>query len=223
MLAACSFVVLLAAPTVGSATTLTAAQSFGTFNLTLSNAFGSGSFGTVTVSDLGNSTADIKLDVSPNFVLDTGAHFAFTFSLASGGSVQASSVSPNPNFSLVSGSGPFTNAPFGDFNVAIQSSCTAGNCGSSNGSTIDLHVLNFAGLLSATGQYNSNDIYFAADIFKSGCTGDGCTGVVGATFLQGGNQNETPLPAAVWLMGSILGGGAGVRAWRKRKKGAQAT
>jgi hypothetical protein len=33
--------------------------------------------------------------------------------------------------------------------------------------------------------------------------------------------NAVPLPAAVWLMGSILGGGAGFGAWRKRKERAQ--
>jgi hypothetical protein len=223
-IAACSFAALLAVPTVSSATTLDAATSFTTFNLTLSDAFGTGSFGTVKVTDLGGGVADIKLDVSPNFVLDTGAHFSFTFSLAGAGSVDASSVSPNPNFSLVTTAGPYTNAPFGDFTVAIQSSCTTGNCGPSDGSTIDLHVLNFAGLVSATNQYTDasnvkHDIFFATDIFRSGCTGDACTGVVGAsTPLGGGGQNETPLPGAVLLMGSILGGGAGIGAWRKRKK-----
>jgi hypothetical protein len=29
--------------------------------------------------------------------------------------------------------------------------------------------------------------------------------------------NETPLPAAVWLLGSVLAGGAGVKRWRKRR------
>jgi hypothetical protein len=223
-IAACSFAALLAVPAVASATTLTAAQSYGTFNITLSDAFGTGSFGTVKVTDLGSGVADIKLDVSPNFVLDTGAHFAFTFSLATGGTVDASSVSPNPNFSLVTTAGPYSNSPFGNFNVAIQSSCTLGNCGPGDGSTIDLHVLNFAGLLSATSQYTDasnvkHDIFFAADIFKFGCTGDGCTGVVGAsTQLGGGNQNETPLPGAVLLMSTVLGGGAGIGAWRRRKK-----
>jgi len=209
-----SFMALLCAPTPGNAATLTPAQSFTTFNLTLSDAFGTGSFGTVKVSDLGGGTADILVNVAPNFILDTGSHFALTFSLVAGGTVQAGSVSPNPNFSLVSGSGPFGNSPFGNFNTAIQSSCTQGNCGPSNGQTLDLHVSNFAGLLSATGQYNLKDIFFAVDITKSGCTGDGCTGVVGATLTP----SQVPLPAAVWLMGSILGGGAAVSAWRRRKQ-----
>lgn len=33
----------------------------------------------------------------------------------------------------------------------------------------------------------------------------------------GGAGTETPLPAAVWLLGSALAGGAGVSRWRKRR------
>ena len=36
------------------------------------------------------------------------------------------------------------------------------------------------------------------------------------------HQSAVPLPAAVWLMGSILGGGAGAGAWRRRKQRAKA-
>ena len=32
--------------------------------------------------------------------------------------------------------------------------------------------------------------------------------------------NETPLPAAAWMFGSVLAGGAGVARWRKRRKAA---
>jgi hypothetical protein len=35
------------------------------------------------------------------------------------------------------------------------------------------------------------------------------------------HQSAAPLPAAVWLMGSILGGGAGAGAWRRRKQRAK--
>ena len=36
----------------------------------------------------------------------------------------------------------------------------------------------------------------------------------------GGNQNETPIPGAVWLLGSVLGGGAGFKKWRNRRRNA---
>jgi hypothetical protein len=35
---------------------------------------------------------------------------------------------------------------------------------------------------------------------------------------NGGSQEVTPLPAAVWLMGSVLGGGAAFGSWRRKRK-----
>ena len=84
VLAACSFVALLAAPTVGSATTLNATDALGTYQFSLSDAFGSGNFGTVTISSLGGTKVDIAVNVAPNYLLDTGSHELFTFSLATG-------------------------------------------------------------------------------------------------------------------------------------------
>ena len=140
-LVACSIAVLSAVPTVTNATTLTAAQSSGVFNLTLSDAFGTGTFGTVTVTNLGGGTADIKLDMSP-----TSSSIHAPTSLSRSAWLLAEVFSrvrsaQSELLPLVSGSGPFSNSPFGGFNVAIQSSCTQGNCGPSDGSTIDLHVL----------------------------------------------------------------------------------
>ena len=45
-----------------------------------------------------------------------------------------------------------------------------------------------------------------------------CTGECGG----GGPHLGTPLPAAVWLFGSVLAGGAGIGRWRKRRKAAVA-
>ncbi len=218
-LVASSFMALLTIPTVSNATTLTAIQSYGTYTFTQSDAFGTGVFGTVKVSDLGGGVADFLVNVTPNFDLDTGAHHILTFGLV-GGTVGSIS---NVIFSTTTGTN-IGNPPFGGFNREIDSSCTQGNptCRTANGQSFDFHVTGFTGLISGN-QFNNQDIFFAADIYQGGCTGDNCTGAVGATFLQGSTQQlTTPLPAAVWLMGSILGGGAGVRAWRKRKREAKA-
>ena len=212
----------LATPSIGSATTLNATQALGTYQYSLSNAFGSGNFGTVTVSVFSGTTVDISVSVAPNFLLNTGAHEVLTFSLVAGGTVDTTSITSNgtgpaSQFSVTGPQAGITNAPFGDFTWSIASSNTNGNDGPVIGSTLDFHVLNFAGLVSATNQFNNNDVWFASDISKANCETN-CTGVVGATRLQGGNLTVTPLPAAVWLMGSILGGGAGVGAWRRRRK-----
>ncbi len=229
-LAALSFAALLANPGVGSATTLTASQSFTTFNLTLSDAFGTGSFGTVTDSDLGGGIANFAVSVAPNYLVDTGAHSVLTFDplFSAGGAVNSIS---NSHFTA-SGPGSYANSPFGNFTFKIESDCTTGanpTCKAANGQSFSFHVTNFTGLSSATGQYSGNDIFFALDIFNTACTKtatNDCTGVVGATFTQRSDINppaHTPLPGAVWLMGSILGGGAGFRAWRRRRKASAAS
>jgi hypothetical protein len=196
----------LAVPATAHAVT----SGFGTYALTQSNAFGTGSFGSVTVSALGANDANILVNVSPNFLLDTGSHFATTFSLA-GGSVDTTSFSSS-HFSLVPGSGPFSNSPFGTFTSAIQADCTQGNCGPTLGSSFSFNVLNFAGLNPATGLFNGLAILFAVDISRAGCSGDGCTGVVGAPQVS-----QVPLPAAAVLFGSALVG-LGVLGRRRKKQ-----
>jgi hypothetical protein len=196
----------LAVPATAHAVT----SGFGTYALTQSEAFGTGSFGSVTVSALGANDANILVNVSPNFLLDTGSHFATTFSLA-GGSVDTTSFSSS-HFSLVPGSGPFSNSPFGTFTSAIQADCTQGNCGPTLGSSFSFNVLNFAGLNPATGLFNGLAILFAVDISRAGCSGDGCTGVVGAPQVS-----QVPLPAAAVLFGSALVG-LGVLGRRRKKQ-----
>jgi hypothetical protein len=189
---------------VGHATTV----SFGTYDLTQSQAFGTGSFGTVTISDLGGGTADVKIDVSPNYVLDAGGHWAGAFSLAAGGSVDSSSIS-SPHLTLASGSS-FANDPFKFFTSALQADCTKGNCGPTLGSSYDFHILNFAGLVTATQPFNGLAIVYALDISLAGCTGNGCTGVVGATDVLHAPPPPpppgVPLPPALILFGSALVG-----------------
>jgi hypothetical protein len=190
-------------PTTSRAATV----GFGTYDLTQSNAFGTGSFGTVKISDLGGGNAEVKVDVSPNYILDVGAtHWAGAFTLA-GGSVDASSIS-SPHLTLAPGNS-FQNSPFKFFTSAIEADCTKGNCGPTLGATYSFHILNFAGLKTASDLFNGLAIVFALDIYRSGCTGYGCTGVVGAV-IGGGDHNQdqspVPLPPALILFGSALVG-----------------
>jgi hypothetical protein len=195
---------LTGAPIASQADTL----SFGTYNFTQSTAFGTGSFGAVTVSNLGGGTARIDVEVAPNFLLDTGSHFPLTFSLAGTGTVDTTSFNSS-HFSLVSGSS-FSNSPFGTFTSAIQADCTQGNCGPTLGSSLIFNVLSFSGVNTATTLFNGLKILFASDIFKGGCTGDACTGAVGAAV------SAVPLPGALVLFGSALVG-LGVLGRRRKK------
>ena len=217
-------VMAIAAPSAGNANTF----SFGTYDLTLSNAFGTGSFGTVTVSDLGSGLADIAVSVAPNYVVDTGGHFPLTFSLA-GGTVDTASFS-NTHYSLHTASASFSNDPFSTFTSAIQSNCGGADptCQADNGHGFDFHVTGFTGLNTATNLFNNVAILFAVDIFNKSCTvtsDNACTGVVGAgaQVTGGGGQGQTPLPAALPLMGSMLGAGYLVSMWRRRRSGSDSS
>ena len=42
--------------------------------------------------------------------------------------------------------------------------------------------------------------------------------IQGEVVLHGGQDFPTPLPAAVWLFGTVIAGGAGVGRWCKAKK-----
>lgn len=194
-----------------NATTLTAADSYGVYTLALSDAFGNGAFGTVSVSDLGGGTAKFLINVAPNYLLDTGSHHLMTLNLVGGGVIDASTIS-NTHFSAATGN--FSNSPFRYFNTAINSDCTKGKCGPTNGQIFSFNVTSFAGLMSATQQYDGRDVFFAIDIFNSFT---GSTGVAGAIMPVHPPISTVPLPASLWLLGSVVAGGAGFSSWRKRR------
>jgi hypothetical protein len=77
--------------------------------------------------------------------------------------------------------------------------------------------LNFGGLQTATSLFNGLAIVFAADISKGGCSGDGCTGVVGAPVVS-----QVPVPGAILLFGSGLVG-LGVLNRRRRTRSTAAS
>jgi hypothetical protein len=202
-------IALVAAGIVSVSPSAADTYSFGTYDFTQSDAFGTGSFGSVAVTDLTGGTAHFVVDVTPNFLLDTGnGHHLFALSLA-GGSIDASSISSS-HISLASG-GPFGSSPFGNFTSAFDADCTQGNCGPTLGTSFSFNVLNFAGLNVATNKYNGLDILFAEDISRADCRSD-CTGVVGAPV------SAVPGPVVgAGLPGLALAFG-GIAAWWRRRR-----
>ena len=171
-------------------------------------------YGSVDVTTVG---ADLKFDIqlAPNWSVDTGSHHAITFALTTGGltvsgtsAVASALASP---FVPVSGSGPFSNSPFGGpFNYAID--CNSSGTGANSCdklSSLVFYVLG-AGALSLV---ETNGVFIAADIFSTIPT-NGATGVVGATLAA------VPGPiAGAGLPGLILGC-MGLLALARRRKAA---
>jgi hypothetical protein len=149
--------------------------------------------------------------------VDTGAHFAFTFSLD--GAPAISLTSAPAGFTLTSGAGTIANAPFTGFDFGLN--CGDPACGA-GGSSSFTGPLNFTvsgtgltlSMLGTADTFNGNVVRFAADTIAVG----GATGTIG-----GGVPGIVPEPAT-WAM-LILGFGmvgAGMRMRRRSAAGALA-
>jgi len=217
--------VLLAA---GSFATPASAVSF-----TLSDAFGTGNFGTVIVSPVDATTVHVNINMAPSFAVDTGGHNVLTLSLVGSGQIVESSLN------LVAGVDVFTvrphlavatysNSPFGLFTDAIAGDCGSGASALGCGSTISFDIANFQGFAPATQLYDPPgsavpvSIYAAVDIFQPQpfCNG-GCTGVVGLSSPpQVETRSSVPGPiAGAGIPGLVaLFGMFGLNFWRRRRQ-----
>jgi hypothetical protein len=167
LLLACAALIALAAASPASA-------AF--FNL--SNATGtSPPYGEVTGQYTSDTSYWLHFNMNPEHILDTGAHYSLTLSLATGVISAASTTfaglsgGPTP-FTIFNSATPiYSNAPFGEFTNAVAGACGMGN--SSGGCGGDLwisvtgvnpdadHLFN-----PATNLFNGQKVYAAVDIYE---------------------------------------------------------
>ena len=165
------------------------------FTQTAVGAFGSGPYGTVTLTQSGaNVNVSVSLASAYNFV-DTGEHVVFAFDATGVAVGDISSIAfANDLGDTFRGVTSPTNAPFGSFTLGIECYDSPGNpCtnGASGGGYVDSLTFTVAG--ATLSDFNGR---FSADLY-----GNGATGVVGT----GGSVTAVPEPQTYALMLAGLG------------------
>jgi len=200
---------------------------------TLSDAFGTGNFGTATAFFKDPTTVHVDITMAPNFVVDTGSHWALSLSLLGTGRIVESS------FNLVNGVDVFTaqphlavanysNSPFGKFTDAVSGACGPGASALLCGGSISFDISSFQGFGAATTLFDpppaggsTFPIYAALDVFMpTPCTGS-CTGAVGLTNPLVPTPFGVPGPiAGAGIPGLIAGCFSllGLARWRRRRQ-----
>lgn len=177
-----------------------------TFDLTGPVAFGTGPFGTVTLTDTGSGIDfSVSLRSDLNFV-NTGNHSVFTFNANDVAAADISNVlfngSPNVNYTVVS---PGENPPFGStFTLAID--CTGGGC--SNGAPGQISdPLTFSVANAEYTDFGFNvtgtTAFFAADVICSGGTCEGVTGAIGVSSNSSTTSNSSNTSTTSFSSGTV--------------------
>lgn len=175
------------------------------------SAIGSGSQGTVTLTQNGANEIDVSVVLADGVKLinSGGPHTPFVFNLASPGTATVtllSGTSTDPaGFYVLSGAQSAT--PYGSFSNGIGYSGQNGG-GHGNAGPLSFSVVDASGITYADFVGNLLGYVFAADVLGTG----GSTGSVAATLVA-----TTPLPAALPLFFAGILGIAGVGAHRRRK------
>jgi hypothetical protein len=188
---------------------------------------GTGNFGTITAhfTDAAQTIVEVDVNVAPNLVLDTGSHWSLTLSLLGTGRIDQASLNPALFTAQAHHTTAFySNSPFGDFNDAIAGACGSGGSSGGCGSSFSFLINNFQGFAPASGTFNGLQIYAAADVLLTNCTG-GCTGVVGAAGVLTPTPfdfppSATPGPIVGTGLPGLLAAGFGLLGlnWNRRRR-----
>jgi hypothetical protein len=176
-------------------------------NETQVGGFGSGPYGSVTVTDIsGGVDVLVKLASGFNFV-DTGnSHTSFAFQLAAGsplGTIAIIQPAGSPTYATVATA---PDSPYGTFTEGLSCTPLCGS-GASNPTPPPLEfTLEGAGISTASFVGNSGGTFFAADVSLSGTTG-----AIGASSLVAGVPEMS-----TWAMMVLGFCGLGFMAYRNR-------
>jgi hypothetical protein len=185
-------------------------------NQTQVTQFGSGTLGTVVLTQIAPTTVDVTVTAAPMLFINSGGpHTPFTFNTALTG-LSVSFIQPlggtysKGAFSLSLGTG--SNPGYGTFSNAIIDSAGNGKVDGYPG-TLEFTVTLSSGISTTDFTGNAGGYFFSADLSDlSGNTGAVAT--FGAVVSGGGNTNPAPEPTTLMLLGSGLIGLGAMRRWK---------
>ncbi len=138
------------------------------------SSIGSGSQGTVTLTQESANVVDVTVSISPDLFINTGGpHTPFAFNISLTGLSVSFITPPGGTFAkgtLSYDSSGGSNTPYGAFSRAIDSSAGNGTV-DGYGGTLDFTVTRAAGLSTTDFVSNSGGYYFSADVSNGKDTG----------------------------------------------------
>ena len=168
-------------------------------------------FGTVTLID---TAEGVDFTISPlngNMLNTAGNAFAaFMFSVGKSLDAKSFNITSGSGFAPVIGLGKQNG--FGNFTYGIKD-VPATNVPFAGPLTFTVKGIDFGDFIKSDG---NSSVFFAADILGL----NGNTGLVGSSVLSIAETSvtQTPIPGAFLLMGTVLAGGGGFAAWRRRRE-----
>jgi hypothetical protein len=183
-----------------------------------SRAIGSGTLGTVTLTQNGLNEVDVAVALTAStFFVTTGAHTGFTFNLASAVASTAYNVtitSPTTGIFTTAGTNQ-SNPPYGTFTYGID----CGGCGPGAShkfpGPLEFTVRDASGIRTTDFNANSGGYFFSADVFgPNGGTGaiasrgpGTASGIDTVATISPGTASlaNVPEPASLSILGAALG------------------
>lgn len=169
-----------------------------------SSGIGSGTLGTVALSQNGQNEVDVAVTLSPGtaFVSTGGPHNAFVFNLDLATEYAVRITSPSDD-SFVLGGQNRSNTPYGRFSYAIDCPGCGPGASHANPGPLSFKVIDEHGISAADFVANSDGFFFSADVIGPGGNTGNIAGDGAITVLSlASTRPSVPEPGSLPLLGA---------------------